>query len=63
MAESLLALPFLMIILLFIWYFGRNSVRVQRTHVIDRYEAWREVGYAHLHHRPQRQSARKDHRR
>ncbi|MEX2216234.1 MAG: hypothetical protein WD768_19140 [Phycisphaeraceae bacterium] len=45
MAESLLALPFLMLILLFIIYFGRNSVRVQRTHVVDRYEAWREAGH------------------
>jgi hypothetical protein len=44
MAETVLALPFLMLILLFIAYFGRNSVRIERTHMMDRYEAWREAG-------------------
>jgi len=45
MAETVLALPFIMLILLFIAYFGRNSVRVERTHMMDRYEAWREAGH------------------
>ena len=45
MAETILALPFLMLILLFLVYFGRNSVRVERTHMMDRYEAWREAGH------------------
>ncbi len=45
MAETVLALPFLILILLFIFYFGRNSVRVERTHMMDRYEAWRMAGH------------------
>jgi len=44
LAETILAMPFLCLILLFIMYFGRNSVRVERTHMMDRYEAWREAG-------------------
>lgn len=45
LAETILALPFLMLILLFIMYFGRNSVRVERTHMMDRYDAWRQAGH------------------
>lgn len=45
MAETVLALPFLMLILLFILYFGRSSVRVERTHIMDRYDAWRQAGH------------------
>ncbi len=45
MAETLLALPFLLLILLFVLYFGRESVRVERTHMMDRYEAWRQAGH------------------
>ena len=45
MAETLLALPFLLLILLFVLYFGRESVRVEKTHMMDRYEAWRQAGY------------------
>jgi hypothetical protein len=45
MVESLLALPFIMLILLFIMYFGRNSTRIQRVRVMDRYEAWQTAGH------------------
>lgn len=41
MTETILALPFLLIILLFITYFGRQSVNVERTHMMSRYQAWR----------------------
>jgi len=34
MTETILALPFLLLILLFIAYFGRSSVRVERTHML-----------------------------
>lgn len=43
--EALLALPFIMLILLFVVYFGQGSVRVQRTQVMDRYQAWQEAGH------------------
>ena len=41
MTETILALPFLLIILLFITYFGRQGVNVERTHMMSRYQAWR----------------------
>ncbi len=59
MFEMLLALPFLLIILLFLWHFGRNSVRVQRNQGMTRYQAWREAGHGpapsvdHVHGHPQ----------
>lgn len=45
MFEMLLAMPFVMLILLFIWYFGRNSVRVQRNQGMTRYQAWHAAGH------------------
>lgn len=45
LAETLLALPFLFLITLFIVYFGRSYVWMQRTHIADRYQAWREAGH------------------
>lgn len=45
MAETILALPFIMLILLFIVYFGRGSTRIERARVMDRYQAWQEAGH------------------
>jgi hypothetical protein len=59
LAETLLALPFLFLITLFIVYFGRSYVWMQRTHIADRYQAWREAahtpgpGVDHLRGHPQ----------
>jgi|GEM_PF-3167311 len=43
MTETILALPFLLLIMLFIAYFGRSSVRVERTHMMARYQAVRSA--------------------
>lgn len=43
MTEMVLTLPFLILILAFLLYFGRAMVRTQRAGVMDRYEAWRQV--------------------
>lgn len=41
MAEMVLAIPFILLILTLLIFFGRGMVRVQHTQVVDRYEAWR----------------------
>lgn len=43
MVEFVLALPFLVAVLMLVLYFGRGMMRVQHSHVVDRYEAWRVV--------------------
>lgn len=43
MFEFLLVVPVLVVVLLLIFYFGVSMIRMQRTVVVDRYEAWREV--------------------
>ena len=45
MTEMVLALPLLFLILVLVIYFGRAMVRVQRSLVMDRYEAWRVAEY------------------
>lgn len=44
MSETLLVMPFLVIILALILYFGRDLVRVQHALVMDRSAAWQQVG-------------------
>lgn len=46
MSEFVLALPFLLLVLSLVVYFGRGSVRVQHAAVMDRYEAWRQAAQA-----------------
>ena len=46
MTEMILVIPFLMLILAFVFYFGRGMVRVQRAQLMDRYEVWRDVANA-----------------
>jgi hypothetical protein len=43
MSEMVLAMPFLVLILLLLFFFGRGLVRAQRVAVMDRYEAWRQA--------------------
>jgi len=43
MSEMVLVLPFIVLVLAYVFYFGRGMVRVQRAHVMDRYEVWRQV--------------------
>lgn len=43
MAEMVLALPFVLVILVLLIFFGRGVVRVQHAMVMDRYEAWRRA--------------------
>ena len=46
MTEMILVLPFLMLILAMVFYFGRGMVRVQRTQSMGRYEVWRSTARA-----------------
>jgi hypothetical protein len=41
MSEFILVLPFLLLILMLLFYFGRGMLRVQHTQVMATYEAWR----------------------
>lgn len=43
MSEMVLCMPFLILILSFLIYFGRGVVRMQHTQVMDRYESWRQA--------------------
>jgi hypothetical protein len=44
MGEMVLVLPLLFVVLSLLFFLGRGVVRAQRAHVMDRYEAWRQVG-------------------
>ena len=46
MTEMILVLPFLMLILAMVFYFGRGVVRIQRTQSMGRYEVWRSTARA-----------------
>ena len=46
MSEMVLALPFFFIILSLVLFLGRAVLRLQESHVADRYEAWREAAIA-----------------
>ncbi len=43
MSEMVLVVPFLLVVVAYVFYFGRGMVRVQRAQVMDRYEVWRQV--------------------
>ena len=43
MTETVLVMPFLIVIFALLIYFGRGMVRVQHTQIMDRYEAWRQA--------------------
>jgi len=43
MIETVLTLPFVIILLLMILFYGWSMTRLQRASVQDRYEAWRQV--------------------
>ena len=43
MTEFVLVLPFLVVVLMLVIYFGDLVVKAQRTEVMTRYEAWRHV--------------------
>ena len=43
MMETIFSLLLITLILSFLFFFGRGVVRVQKSQVMDRYEAWREV--------------------
>ncbi|MDX1681835.1 MAG: TadE/TadG family type IV pilus assembly protein [Phycisphaeraceae bacterium] len=46
MTETVLVLPVLLLILMFLVYFGRANLRVQHAGITDRYEAWRQAADA-----------------
>lgn len=46
MTETVLALPFLLLILMLIFFFGQSLQRYQQQSVLDRYDAWRNVAQA-----------------
>ena len=41
--QFLLVLPLLAMILLLLFYFGRQTVRIEKTSVMSRYETWRQT--------------------
>ncbi len=41
--ETVLVMPFLVVVLALLLFFGRGMVRVQRAAVMDRYEGWRQL--------------------
>ena len=49
MAEMVLVIPFILLILTLLVFFGRGMVRVQHTQVVDRYEAWRSNANVRYH--------------
>ncbi len=46
MAETVLVLPFVLVVLALLFFFGMSFSRVERGAVMDRYEAWRHVARA-----------------
>lgn len=46
MMEMIFSLLLITLILSLLFFFGRGVVRVQRSQVVDRYEAWREVAHS-----------------
>ena len=46
MVETVLVLPFVLLILALLFFFGMSFSRVERGAVLDRYEAWRHVARA-----------------
>ncbi len=43
MTEMILVIPFIAIVLSFLLYLGGAVIRLKSAHVVDRYEAWRQV--------------------
>ncbi len=52
MIETVMALPFLLIVLALVIFFGFGMIRLQRIASVDRYEAWRAQAYAPGPHIP-----------
>jgi len=46
MSEMVLVVPLLLLVLVMTVYFGKSLIRIQRSTVMDRYEAWRHVNEA-----------------
>lgn len=43
MTETVLVAPLVLVILALLFFLGRSMTRLQRTSMVDRYEAWRQV--------------------
>ena len=46
MLEMVLALPFFFFVLSLLIFLGRGGMRLQQSHIVDRYEAWRDAEFA-----------------